>query len=1032
MEVLNKYKYVLMDRFGIIETVPLGESNFTIAYDQETDGKYFYSKEFQGKITFTGEAYRRLKLIEGSIYICTQQRLQVFRICDTVETLIFDGYFKLTEGDWNLDLCKVVLKFEKSTPDKCLQNNKSIKINVLQEISQKIAVKMGTAGGVFEYRTCHKDEFVNNNSMWGLQVWCNSNGSGSTYATTDAYDNKWTILTNNVNMDGSIGVDPGTGQPTGGMLSVTTKWVREVVTVPCGETVPNDWLLIEDNCGTLGTKKYAKIPTLYNCQYTYQDEYNFSSNYECQLVGGNATTATIDNGVLLKDILLLMVNRFCPGLQVVSDFFQINPQNPSTINYVTGALTLVNKIVLFQKSDVKRPTAFNNATKAEITFDKLMEALSNMFNVFYSVENNVFRLEHISWFSRNAGFNLTLPKYAKFLKGKNNYTYDIEDIPQKEIWKFKEQLSYGEWVAQIDYSNACAIGSNKNNEKTYLVDELMTDVELCLNNSSADSNVVEDAGFVMIATKQFNNDYYIITEGGRLNNSLAWSKLVQRYHFHNRPINRGNFNGTMTTFLSTKPFKKGDKISIPLECGENFDPNNTMLTPLGIGIVDKAKFNLKTCMLDVELAYNVFENLTTNEAPILTGASLQTYKNVPLIFPINASDSDGIIMQIGIAYQAYNGTVTILSTTQAKYTPNLDFIGNDYFGLIAYDDWSEASPQAGFSVSVLPPNQPPVAQPESYNVFHNEPFTTQINIFANDSDDVGFTLVNSNLTTAQGVSIVIDSNGNFSYSPPSPTFEGPDTFTYTIQDNAGLQSSAIVSLIVAFKNKPIAVDDVYNTLKNVALNTDGSLGKEALFYNDYTPDGLSYTYTCTVETKPTAQGGTVSIQSNGLFTYTPPNNFTGADTFTYTVHNINGSDVGLVTIQVLPTIYVQLVQNDFKSTPNIIYCGNPPQAELGGNMQTRDIILKFWQDAAKTIPYDVTGLNFRVNIREQWSYQYNNNPPNNWTSDWLTDPLSSTQTMLYDDYIVYNEIGDCNGPFNGGETTQVTVSLRSGNYVIVT
>ena len=98
-EVKNKYRYELTDSFGTMDIAPLGEGDFSIKYNRETDGKYFYSKTFQGKITFTGEIFKRLKRIERSIYICTTQRLKVFRKCNAGEILIFDGFFKLTEGN---------------------------------------------------------------------------------------------------------------------------------------------------------------------------------------------------------------------------------------------------------------------------------------------------------------------------------------------------------------------------------------------------------------------------------------------------------------------------------------------------------------------------------------------------------------------------------------------------------------------------------------------------------------------------------------------------------------------------------------------------------------------------------------------------------------------------------------------------------------------------------------------------------------------------------------------------------------------
>ena len=1027
-EVKNKYRYVLTDRFGTLEVAPLGEGDFSIQYEREDEGKYFYAKQFQGKITFTGDIFHRLKRIEKSIYICTEQNLKVYRICPNSEMLIFDGYFKLTEGEWDDDKCKVELKFEKNTPDKCLKDNRSTKINLLAEVNPKVTVKTATVGGgVFEYTHCHDTVHVNNSTPYGGYVWC---------GTGNPDDGNWVAYQHSENMSGTIGTSPDPNQQTlDGLWTGDTDWVREIVEVDCNEPVPNEWILVEDNCGTTGKKKYAKQATLYNCVYNnnYTDQNNYLSDWTCQILGGSSggsggsATATIDNGMHLNSVIKVFVNQFCPNLQVVSDFFQINPQNQSEINYVTGQRTQTNNLILFQKSDVKRPNVSGNAWKAEWTFEKLMETLTILFNTAYSIENGVFRLEHISWFSRNSGLDLTQPKYEKWLRGSNKYTYDVGSIPQKEIFEFKESYKVvGFWNSEINYSSTCAIGSNKDNTKNYTVDDLTTDVELCLNNPSSDSSVVEDKGFVLIATRFYNGEYYILTEsttqGTRLNNTLSFPRLLRRYGLHNRPVNKGTIDGEMTTFLSTKPIKKGDKISVPLCCDNVFNPLDTVKTGLGNGIVDSAVFDLQSETLELELLYDVFNVLTNNVAPVLQGGQLSTHKNVPLVFPLNATDTDGIVEIINVKIPAYNGTVEVLSLTQAKYTPNLDYEGWDWFSLQAFDNWSEVSAPANFGIQVLPPNQPPVATNDSYDVFHGYPFSAYPSIFANDSDDFGFSLVNTNVVSSLGVSVTIDANtGNFSYVPPAG-YEGVDTFQYQIQDGSGLTSTGTVTLNIAYKNKPVAVPDTYLTQKNKQLVTNGSPGKERLYANDYTPDGNTYSYWTTAETKPTAQGGTVTITADGLFTYNPPANYTGNDTFSYTVHNVNGSATGLVTISVIPTIYVKLVETYAGHESIIDYCGDHPQATLLGQNNKADYTLKFYSDAGGTVPFNVTGLNFSVNLREI------NSGTNIYSYDFQSSVLDGTTYLLLDDFYTYEELVDCYGS-NG--YIQRDVILLAGSYVII-
>lgn len=1023
-EIKNKYRYVLTDRFGTLDVAPLNEGNYQIDYEIEEDGKYFYSKQFQGKIVFTGDIFARLRRIERSIYICTDQRLQIFRKCGQDELLIFDGFFKLTEGDWDEDNCKVELKFEKNTPDRCIEKNKNKKLNLLSLIYNRKTVNTNPAGGgVFEFEHCtHHISQVDNSTPYGGYTWC---GAGD---VNDAYAGNWQVYSFEENFSGMQGADPYDPyqQVNNGVYDSHTSWVREIVEVDCNFIAPPNWVLLENNCVTTGKNKFAKPATLYNCKGTqnYIDANNYSYQYDCSILGSTTSNATIDNGMHLVDILNVFLNDLCGSqLVVVSDFFQINPENPSLINYVTGLETQVNNILFFQKSDVKRPSAYNNAWKAEMTFENLMKFLNIAFNVSYAIEDNIFRLEHISWFTKNAGLNLMLPRYERFINGKKKYTYEVDDLPARETWKYKEQIA--NWEGVIDYNNACSLNPNKKNEENYIIDEMTADVQLCLDNPDSESKVVEDAGFVMIATKKVNDVYYIITEynaGARLNNTLSFEQLVERYHFHNRPLKNGVFNGDFVEFISTKPFKKGEQITVPLCCGDVFDPNDTITTPLGVGVVKKATFNFLSETIALDLMYNVFENLTNNIAPVFTGnTNLSTYQDEPLIFPLNIQDADGVVVSVGVVYQPAHGTIEVLSTTQAKYTPNAGYIGSDYFHLRAFDDWSEVSNNAGFHISVLPANTAPVATNDTYNVYQGFPFTANPSIFVNDSDDVGFTLVTPNVVTAQGVSVSIDpATGVFSYVPPA-NFEGVDTFNYTIEDNTGAQSTATVSLVVAYKNKPVAVDDDYLTIKNTVLTTDGTVGKERLFSNDYTPDGLSYSYTTNVENKATTAGGTVQITADGLFTYTPPNNFEGQDTFTYTVNNPNGSSVGTVTINVIPNIYVKLVKTQLTHQNQTLYCGDPPAQTTAGITWRADFVLKFYADAGATMPFDVTGLGFKVIIKQE--FITNGGAPV--SNIWETSVLSGIETVILENYIYDDETTDCNGQTTGYE---VNVTLENGMY----
>jgi uncharacterized repeat protein (TIGR01451 family) len=97
---------------------------------------------------------------------------------------------------------------------------------------------------------------------------------------------------------------------------------------------------------------------------------------------------------------------------------------------------------------------------------------------------------------------------------------------------------------------------------------------------------------------------------------------------------------------------------------------------------------------------------------------------------------------------------------------------------------------------------------------------------------------------------------------------------------------------------PIAFDDSYSAIGNVGITVPAASGVLA---NDYMGQGSTATITASDTTS--ANGGTVSVASDGSFTYEPKAGFTGADTFTYTLSNSTGSSVGTVTVSVSNMIW---------------------------------------------------------------------------------------------------------------------------------
>ena len=95
-------------------------------------------------------------------------------------------------------------------------------------------------------------------------------------------------------------------------------------------------------------------------------------------------------------------------------------------------------------------------------------------------------------------------------------------------------------------------------------------------------------------------------------------------------------------------------------------------------------------------------------------------------------------------------------------------------------------------------------------------------------------------------------------------------------------------------NAPVAVNDVYTTTEDITLN----IAATGVLSNDFDID--MDPITATLNTGPA--NGSVNLNLDGSFTYTPTADFNGADSFTYFANDNNGntSNSATVTINVTP------------------------------------------------------------------------------------------------------------------------------------
>ncbi len=200
-------------------------------------------------------------------------------------------------------------------------------------------------------------------------------------------------------------------------------------------------------------------------------------------------------------------------------------------------------------------------------------------------------------------------------------------------------------------------------------------------------------------------------------------------------------------------------------------------------------------------------------------------------------------------------------------------------------------------------NRAPMAVDDAAAATEDTPFTSTVSLLANDTDPDGDTLtaVAGTFATAQGGSVTINADGSYVYTPAA-NFSGADSFTYTVSDGKGGTDTGTVALTVTPANgPPVAVDHAQVAVDYVTMAVDDTplTSTVSLLANDTDPDGD--TLTAVAGTFATAQGGSVTINADGSYVYTPAANFSGTDSFTYTVSDgKGGTDTGTVVLTVTP------------------------------------------------------------------------------------------------------------------------------------
>lgn len=226
-----------------------------------------------------------------------------------------------------------------------------------------------------------------------------------------------------------------------------------------------------------------------------------------------------------------------------------------------------------------------------------------------------------------------------------------------------------------------------------------------------------------------------------------------------------------------------------------------------------------------------------------------------------------------------------------EYTPDADFVGTDTFTYTVTDEAGNSS-TATVTVTVLPPNRPPEAVDDAVTI--KQDTSVVIDVLANDVDPDGDPLVVEIDTPPDYGTVTVGKDGAVEYTPPAG-FVGTDYFNYTVTDPDGRISYASVAVTVTGEDgDPQEPEGKWFTVAAgdtlTVEVTRGLLAGHPEFDGWY----------AAVATKPAH--GTLTLEADGSFTYTPATGFVGRDTFAFMAVTGEAADGPFtVTVDVTPT-----------------------------------------------------------------------------------------------------------------------------------
>ena len=322
---------------------------------------------------------------------------------------------------------------------------------------------------------------------------------------------------------------------------------------------------------------------------------------------------TIRHAYPLWSVLTVLLREVAPNIEFRANHNCSEFLYPYDTNPITG---LDFSLFITPKSNIVTAGYDQPAQKAPITLRHVFDMLRNCFRCYWYIENDLLKIEHISWFMNGGAYPGT-PNYPvvgidltaqKVTRNGNEWDFASNKFKfDKPEMAARYQFGWMDDVTQLFEGFPIDIVSkyvNPDNIEEINVQKFTSDIDYILLNPG---DVSKD-GFVLLAAIEESGQYvlpyvnYLVgTNEHYLQNAYVAFCMLQAYYAYDMPARYYSINGVQLTANGIKKLKN-QTVSFP----SRTDPDLVELvkTNLGNGMIQKLSINLSSRNVNATLVYD--------------------------------------------------------------------------------------------------------------------------------------------------------------------------------------------------------------------------------------------------------------------------------------------------------------------------------------------------------------------------------------------------------------------------------------------